>query len=189
MLICYVNELELSDIALLYKNVVILPQDRVANANATRTNSTKEQAITESKKTSDDKATESIEASKPLEPALKKPNDLIIHPFAIITSAALKDQYLEANSSFHKIIQALNIPQVTKHIQLEENVISSNCNYTCIWAIGASTHIEQYLKSLKHENLLISPDLLNLTTNEQKKAMYIPLKNFIDRNVVLLSKI
>jgi len=40
-----------------------------------------------------------------------------------------------------------------------------------------------------HKNILLSPDIHNLTTKEEKKAMYTPLKQFVQDNLEHINKI
>jgi hypothetical protein len=61
--------------------------------------------------------------------------------------------------------------------------------YTCIWCIGLDIKLEKEAKQTAHENLLCSPDLNSLKTTEEKKAMFMPLKDFISLNFDLISKL
>lgn len=178
-------ELELSDIALLYKTVVVLPQDKMTKAviEAPTTADAETPALTEIETP---EITEAETTNVIFEPATQRKTE---HPFVIITSAMLKEKYLDPDSSFTKIVQALNIPNVAKYMVHEESFISNQDLYRCIWAIGISPSTSEHLHNLGHQNLLISPDVLSLTNTEEKTAMYAPLKQFIASNQKEISKL
>lgn len=109
------------------------------------------------------------------------------HPFIIVTHTTLKEDYLKAESPFIKIITALNIPQAAKYLSTE--IRTQTNSYDCIWCIGLDIETEKTLIEMKHNNILFSPDILSLQSNEQKKAMYTPLKKFISSNSDLISQL
>ena len=170
-------ELELSDIALLYKTVVVLPQDKITKTVIETTTA----VIAEVSP-----ALEEESATLIVDPAAPRK---VEHPFVIVTNSILKEKYLVPESSFTKIIQALHIPQVAEYIVQEDAFIANQDAYRCIWAIGINPETVEYLHKLGHQNLLISPDVLSLTSTEEKTAMYPPLKQFIASNQKELSKL
>ncbi|HCD68455.1 MAG TPA: hypothetical protein DEQ56_08260 [Bacteroidetes bacterium] len=170
-------ELELSDIALLYKTVVVLPQDKTTKAvieTTTTVNADVPQLV------------KAERADHIVEPETPKK---VEHPFVIVTSSILKDKYLQPDSSFTKIIQALQIPQVAEYVIQEDAFTANQDLYRCIWAIGISPATSEHLHNLGHQNLLISPDVLSLISTEEKTAMYAPLKQFIASNQKEISKL
>ena len=166
-----------TDISLLFKSLVILPTDKIETQKFPTTSAPEKPIET--------KAESSLtnSASDPDTKYVIKKN-----PFAILIKGDLKEPYLETGSSFFKITSALNIPQASKHLQAFENKIDIH-NYECVWCIGLNLAEEKSIRSMAHDNLIISPDILTLKTSEEKKQMYSPLKNFISSNMELLSQL
>ncbi len=84
-------------------------------------------------------------------------------------------------SSFLKILDALNINSAKKLLDTEIT-INDLINYSCVWCIGLPPEEESKILKIDHPNILLSPDILNLKTKEEKMAMYNPLKEFIAKN-------
>jgi hypothetical protein len=53
--------------------------------------------------------------------------------------------------------------------------------------VGLSHDMETKILKIKHPNLLLSPNILDLKTKEEKMAMYNPLKEFVTQNINLFS--
>jgi len=60
-------------------------------------------------------------------------------------------------------------------------------NYTCIWCVGLDPEIESKILKINHPNILLSPNILDLKTKEEKIAMYGPLKAFVTQNFSLFT--
>lgn len=175
------QNLNLTDVGVLYRSLVILPQDLIADTAETETKlaiSAEELPILET--------THSIEKPQAEEP--KTPYGPI-HPFVILTAPGLKEAYLAADSPFKKIIAALHIPQTVKYLTTDSTLLQHAENLTCLWCIGLDIATEKIALHSNHPNILLSPDLLQLTTNDEKKAMYIPLKAFITANIATIEQI
>lgn len=183
------------DISLLFKSLVVLPQDKTTSENTDteppQTEKTSDSAM--KKETKEPQNTTSTTAekqdteknSKAEEP---KPAYTKVEPFAILTAPHLKASYEAADSPFLKILNALGIPEAISNLSTDNKLLENANNYKCLWCIGLDIQTEKKALSLNHENLLTSPDVLSLKTNEEKKAMYAPLKEFISSNMELISK-
>ena len=55
--------------------------------------------------------------------------------------------------------------------------------------MGIDLNTEKQILALKHKNILISPDIENLATVEEKKQMFSALKEFAILNMGLFTKI
>lgn len=188
-MLCGVHILPDEDISLLFSTLVVLPQDKAKEeptepetAAATTTEDTKEAESTPAAAETPAIVDTPTLAEEP------KPTYEKVEAFAILTAPKLKDSYEAANSPFIKILTALGIPQSISVLTTDSNILDNANNYKCLWCIGLDIQTEKKALGLKHPNLLTSPDVLGLTTNEEKKAMYVPLKAFIATNMELISK-
>ncbi|MFT4996353.1 MAG: hypothetical protein ACI9BJ_000851, partial [Flavobacteriales bacterium] len=68
-------------------------------------------------------------------------------------------------------------------------VLETLVSYECIWCMGIDLNTEKQILALKHKNILISPDIENLATVEEKKQMFSALKEFAILNMDLFTKI
>lgn len=168
------------DITLLYKNIVVLPKDKI-----TESPKETESTTTYGETDSDTKANNETPVAEETKPAYEK----IRHPFVIFTKSSLKPLYQEENSSFQKIINALNITKASKYINSDPNSFKNISNFDCVWCIGLDIAVEKELRSINHTNVHFSPDILSLSNNEEKKAMFVPLKEFIGKNDTILEKL
>lgn len=168
------------EITLLYKSIVVLPQDKNVETPITSesTPSTPEPALV----VKDESNTSMVEEDK-------AEYEKIRHPFVIFTKSYLKLQYQEDNSSFKKIISALDIRKASKYINAVPNAYKNVLDFDCVWCIGLDIAIEKELRSSNHSNIHFSPDILSLNNNEEKKAMFLPLKEFITSNAAHLKKL
>ncbi len=176
-LLCSVNQLDQTDISLLFKSLVVLPVDR--------SESQKLPITVAPEKSTNTKVEDSLSNS------VSEPDTKYVvkkHPFVILIKGDLKEQYLQTGSSFFKITSALNIPQASKYLKAFENTTDIHM-YKCVWCIHLNLAEEKSIRSMAHDNLIISPDILTLKTSEEKKQMYSPLKNFISSNLESISQI
>lgn len=179
------------DIQLLFHSLVVLPQDKVEK-KAEPVLLTTAQEDAPSKNTVDaEQPTNETTRDTTTKDIAEEPKATYSKtiPFAILVPQELKQHYLAEGSAFLKIIDALAIPQVTQHLYTDYTILQNADKYTCLWCIALDIKTEKTALSLDHKNLLTSPDILSLKTNEEKKAMYIPLKAFISSNMELISKL
>lgn len=188
-LLCGVHILPDEDISLLFSTLVVLPQDK-AKEEPTEQETTATTAAESTKEVESTPATAETPAivDTPILAEEPKPTYEKVEAFAILTAPKLKESYEVANSPFIKILTALGIPQSINVLTTESNILDNAENYKCLWCIGLDIQTEKKALGLKHPNLLTSPDVLSLTTNEEKKAMYTPLKAFVATNMELISK-
>lgn len=205
MLLCYVFKIDATDIHLLYKSLVILPQDKQDIASLVEDVSTAKSAEPNvlSEKPAE-KKTETRESISPIEekdalPAAAAPVSIAeeakaiykteSHTFALFTSEANKSKYLAEGSNFAKAIGALKLTQLTKYITSDPTFIETLSSYECIWCMGIDLNSEKKILAQKHQNILISPDIESLATVDEKKRMFSALKAFVTPNMDLFSKI
>ena len=173
LLLCFtMDSFDQTDIDLLFKSIVILPQDSSKKVDATK-------AGKKPKKYE----TQSIE-NKVEEPEVKPSNP--VKTIAIITNSELKENYLTQGSSFLKILEALEISSA-KNKLITDVHLDDLINYTCIWCVGLDPEIESKILKINHPNILLSPNILDLKTKEEKIAMYGPLKAFVTQNFSLFT--
>jgi hypothetical protein len=55
--------------------------------------------------------------------------------------------------------------------------------------LGLPHEMEAKILKIKHPNLLLSPNILDLKTKEEKMAMYNPLKEFVSKNIDLFTSV
>ncbi|MCH1472769.1 MAG: hypothetical protein L7V85_02545 [Bacteroidia bacterium] len=159
-----------TDVELLFKSIVVLPQD-----------SSKKTALTDheikQKKPKEYEAKTTITKADEPQTTTKKPSKITV----ILTTPKLKEDYMVDGSSFLKILDALKINSAKKLLDTEIT-IDDLINYTCVWCVGLPPEVESKILKIDHPNILLSPDILNLKTKEEKMAMYNPLKEFIAKN-------
>ncbi len=160
------------DTDLLFKQLVILPNDRV-DTKAEETD--RIPAIVKA---------ETIEIPSPNKTIENKKT-----PFAIFTPASLAPTLLALDSNFNKIIISQKIPHIGTSIVSNFILDESIHSYECIWTIGLSPKEEQTLLQLKHKNILLSPNVETLVSKEEKLAMFTPLMEFIKTNLKLISQL
>ncbi len=193
-----VKEVETAEINLLFKSLVVLPEDRATPAPAINTEVTTEKKVNFLK--SEETKVETPTASKPsvIETPAPKENSsaaedpeavYVQHPIVILTTPELKKAYLNPGSNFLKTLDALSIQQLSKHLNTDRSILKNANHYTCIWSIGLDIQTEKKILSAGHENLLCSPDFNSLKTTEEKKAMFLPLREFLGANSELISKL
>jgi len=200
-LLCSVNLLPEEDISLLFKTLVVLPQDKPAKNTVSKLE--KENRPNQTPVTSEDsKPTEIAKSDSPTEETKTledstTPENLVEEPktkyntktpFVILLPTNLKEAYLQPESPFIKILAALKISGAQANIATDTSVLQKADNYLCIWCIGLDIQQEKTALGLSHPNLLTSPDILSLKSNEEKKAMYAPLKAFINSNMETISQ-
>jgi hypothetical protein len=191
-----VKKTEPIEISLLFKSLVLLPEDK-AVALTSNTAETKAVQVLDKIKTTKSETpviptpitTEKVETSKANNIVEEPKASYIKIPIIILTTPALKEAYLTAGSNFLKTIDALKAPQLSNHLNTDYTLLEKANQYTCIWCIGLDIKFEKEAKQTAHENLLCSPDLNSLNTTEEKKAMFVPLKDFISLNFDLISKL
>jgi hypothetical protein len=192
-----VNELDLSDVALLFKSLVVLPQDRLEKKaeNRAKSNSSPSTDVALPKTPPQKQTNGEPEAVLPKE---QEPSTVAqeikgeydkISPFVILTSPQLKEAYLTQDSAFQKIIQALDITQCINYMSTNISILDTPAKYACVWCIGLDKAAEEKAKNAKHPNLIVSPDIMSLSNNEDKKQMYLPLKAFITSNIDTISQL
>lgn len=180
VLFCVVQKIKELDIPLLYQNLVVLPQDK---AMLTPENTKREEEITPAKQP--EKETLPTEASEPK--GTYTPKQAI--PFIILIPEHLKADYMAETSAFYKILAALNISTASKYVSSNLELLNETDTYSCIWCVGLDLANEKKAMQSGHKNILLSPDIHNLTTKEEKKAMYTPLKQFVQDNLEHINKI
>lgn len=164
------DSLDQTDVELLFKSIVVLPQD-----SSRKTAQTDHEA--KQKKPKEYKAkTTKTKVDEPEITTTKPPKITII-----LTTPKLKEDYMVDGSSFLKILDALKISSAKKLLDTEIT-IDDLINYSCVWCIGLPPEVESKILKTNHPNILLSPDILNLKTKEEKMAMYNPLKEFIAKN-------
>lgn len=171
------------DIPLLYGSLVILPQDMVEPTAKATTSVANVPLPAHTKETTtpppaEDGNQENIIAEEPSPVYTKKR-----HPFILLTTPEQKDVYKQADSPLGKILAAHKIATLVDYLSTDTGAIENMSQYECIWAIGLSLDLEKKLLNSGHANLQTSPNLLQLSTKEEKRAMYEPLKIFIAKNL------
>lgn len=164
------DSFDLTDVELLFKSIVVLPQD-----SSKKTASTHHE-IKQKKPKEYEAETTKTKVDEP-EIISTKPSKIT----AILTTPKLKDNYLADGSSFLKILDALEINSAKK-LLVTEITIDDLTNYSCLWCVGLDPEVESKILKINHPNILLSPDILNLKNKEEKIAMYNPLKEFIAKN-------
>ncbi|MFT4826923.1 MAG: hypothetical protein ACI96L_000202 [Paracoccaceae bacterium] len=190
------KEIEPSEISLLFKSLVVLPEDKAAKPSP-KNSETKLNLVLNAPKATElgtptatqPKATEKTEAPEATNIAEEPKAAFAKKRITILTTPKLKEAYLEAGSNFLKTLDALKVPQLSAHLNTDNTLLEKADQYICIWCIGLDIKFEKEAKHTAHENLLYSPDLNSLKTTEEKKAMFIPLKNFITLNFELISSL
>ena len=162
------DSLDQTDVELLFKSIVVLPQD-----SSRKTAQTDHEA--KQKKPKEYKAKTKV-VDEPEITTTKPPKITVI-----LTTPKLKEDYMVDGSSFLKILDALKISSAKKLLDTEIT-IDDLINYTCVWCVGLPPEVESKILKIDHPNILLSPDILNLKTKEEKMAMYNPLKEFIAKN-------
>ncbi len=123
---------------------------------------------------------------------VKEPAPVLVlknKPFALFTTNELKAELLSQNSNFNKIVAALNISNVSNHLITDIEDINSLSQYKCVWCIGLPPKKQQDVNTLEHSNILHSPNPEILINKEEKTNMYNPLKQFIDTNSGVFSRL
>jgi len=203
MLLCYVFQLDNTDIHLLYKSLVVLPQDKYDDIPPVEETSKAKSAEPDSlsqklvgKEIETPKSISKIEETNTQETTpisiAQEPNGTYkveSQPFVLFTSEVNKNKYLAEGSNFTKAISALKITQLAKYITSDHAVLETLVSYECIWCMGIDLNTEKQILALKHKNILISPDIENLATVEEKKRMFSALKEFANLNMGLFTKI
>ena len=203
MLLCYVFQLDNTDIHLLYKSLVVLPQDKyddippveeTSKAKSAEPDSLSRKLVGEEIETP--KRISIIEETNTQETTpisiAQEPNGtykIESRPFVLFTSEVNKNKYLAEGSNFTKAIGALKIAQLAKYITSDHALLENLSSYECIWCMGIDLNTEKQILALKHKNILISPDKENLATVEEKKQMFSALKEFAILNMGLFTKI
>ena len=172
-----------SEISILFKSLVILPADKIDSAISSESYTTKAAEPKEEKTPTS--ILQNTETSDAVDTPNSKQPEL---PILILTTPALKAAYLSPDSNFLKTITALKSPQLAGHISDDITLISSIADIKWLWCIGLDIKLEKQIQDSLHTNFLCSPDLNSLKTNEEKKAMFGPLKDFINSNLELISK-
>jgi hypothetical protein len=190
-----VKKTEPLEISLLFKSLVLLPEDKAVKLTPDNTE-TKKEAVVDTLNTS---ASETPAIKEPTAPekikeetpsVVKEPKaSYVKKPIILLTTPELKEAYLKAESNFMKTIGALKAPQLSKYLDTDYTLLENANQYTCIWCIGLDIKTEKEARSTAHSNLLCSPDLNSLKTTEDKKAMFMPLKEFINLNLDLIHKL
>jgi hypothetical protein len=191
-----VKEKEPIEVSLLFKSLVLLPEDKAITLTSYPTETESDPVLdrstishSETPALPESETTEKINAEEATSLA-EEPKVSYIHvPITILTTPELKKAYLENGSNFLKTIDALKVPQLSKHLNTDYTLLEKAKQYNCIWCIGLDLKIEKEARSISHPNLLCSPDLNSLKTTEEKKAMFMPLKEFISLNFDLISKL
>jgi hypothetical protein len=191
-----VKEIEPSEISLLFKSLVVLPEDKAAKPSP-KNSETKVNPVLNVPKTTElgtPSATQPPTIAKAEAPegtnVTEKPKVTFTKKrITILTTPELKEAYLKTGSNFLKTLDALKAPQLSEHLNTDHTLLERAHQYMCIWCIGLDIKSEKEAKQTAHENLLCSPDLNSLKTTEEKKAMYIPLKNFVALNSELVSSL
>lgn len=165
------------EIGLLYQKLVILPKDKVIDTAPIPSISAEKVTLL--------KESEAIETNiakeAPAEYATKS------HPrFAIITLPDHKINYLRNDSKFLKVIEALDANKLLDHIYTDWLTEIDLRGTQAVWVVGLSSDEEKVLRAKNHPNILFSPDIESLEDKEDKKAMFLPLKDFMARNKHLL---
>ena len=175
-------ELDPSDLSLIFKQLVVLPKDRTVDSPKVKTESKKEIATTEY----DPKA--ALQTSEVAEAAVDYTANNA-HKFAIITLPELKTIYTQQGSKFRKIVQALKLSGAVDHIYTNWATELDLQRTEVIWTIGLSPEEEKLISSKRKEKTLHSPDIELLTTTEEKRAMFEPLKSFVAANQTVLDSL
>jgi len=161
-----VVELNQSEIGLLFKKLVLIPEEQKPTDAETNIPKTKaDEPIVKY----DKPESESTEAVKPK-----------THPFVLVTSCNLSQTLKSENSNLYKILTRHNLTQVLKYIS-DIDSLQSNVEYQCIWSIGLTKDEEHKLVSFS-KTRLNSPNTETLTSKEEKIAMYNPFRRFIESN-------
>ena len=164
------DSLDQTDIELLFESIVVLPQDSSKKTAPT------DHEIKQKKPREYEAKTTITKVDEP-QATTKKPSKITV----ILTTPKLKEDYMADGSSFLKILNALKISSAKKLLDTEIT-IDDLINYSCVWCIGLPPEVESKILKTNHPNILLSPDILNLKTKEEKMAMYNPLKEFIVKN-------
>lgn len=154
---------DLHDVSLLFGRLVVLPGD--AKSEASEVNITPTDIDTTNNK-----------QDRPQQ-----------HPFIVLTTPELAPALRSESSNFSKTIEALDIRQTAKYVVSHEGDIILT-QYESIWCIGLSDDDAQHIMAA-HPNVLVSPNIENLKTKEEKLAMWNPLKTFVQKNQKILAKI
>lgn len=203
MLLCYVFKLNATDIHLLYKSLVVLPQDKQEEISpveeTSKAKSDEPDALSQKlveKEIETPESTSQIEETNTLETTpiniaqeSKGTYKVESQPFVLFTSETNKSKYLAEGSNFSKAINALKITQLAKYITSDSSVLKTLSSYDCIWCMGIDLSTEKKILALQHNNILISPDIESLATVDEKKRMFSALKEFIIPNIGLFAKI
>jgi hypothetical protein len=194
-----VFQLDDTDIHLLYKSLVVLPQDKHDETPTVEETSKAKSAESDSlsqklvgKEIETPVSTSQVEETNTPISIAQEPNGTYkveSQPFVLFTSEVNKNKYLAEGSNFTKAIGALKIAQLAKYITSDHAVLDTLVSYECIWCMGIDLNTEKQILALKHKNILISPDIENLATVEEKKRMFSALKEFAILNMGLFTKI
>ena len=158
------------DIELLFKSVVILPQDSTKKEQKLGV----EKELDEPQSYNDKSSTS--EVSEP-----QNTLSTLTQSCTILTTKELVENFIAEGSSFQKILEALNISTAKKHLTTDVGLDKLK-EYKCVWCLGLPHDMEAKILKINHPNLILSPNILDLKTKEEKMAMYTPLKEFVSKN-------
>lgn len=165
------------DTDLLFKQLVILPENKEKEKVATKLEPTKQDKDVKKLETT---TTKISEATTDLRPTIK---------FAVFINEQARLQLLAPTSNFRKILQSKQLENLIKFVQTNFE-LSSDLLYTeCIWTIGLTPQQEQAILDIKHPNILLSPNVETLVSKEEKLAMFEPFSQFVSSNFRLLSNL
>lgn len=173
MLLCFTLYLfDETYIGLLFKSLVILPQDSLKKIDSPK-------VVKKSIKYKTPFIGRNSEESE-LKPIIP------IKPLAIIINSEFKENYLDEGSSFLKILEALKISSIKNNLITVVD-LDDLINYACIWCVGLAPEVESKILKINHPNILLSPNILKLNTKEEKISMYGSLKTFVSQNYSLFT--
>ncbi len=162
------EDLELS---LLFKELVILKEDSQTTGDPT------EDISAENSVDQPDLTTRANLDTPPLEKAPPKPDCL---KTAILCPASALSVLNSSQSNLRKITEALRITSIHTQLRAVEDLdIESKIGpETTIWGIGLSSEQKEAIRSQPHSKVLFSANPEELSSLEEKRQMFEPLKEF-----------
>lgn len=156
------------DVGLLFKSLVLINEDlRSVTEDKTSLETVTEVTIAEAQNSPETALPSSENA------AIQIPGRIIL------TNLKVKAEIEAPNSNFNKIISALKITN-TGIFCIEDTAVSALSQCSHIWCVGLSEAEQMPLLALPPQiRLLQSPNMERLSNNEEKRAMFEPLKQFV----------
>jgi len=181
-----VKNLTNQDISLLFKDLVIVPSDRIQE----EFDKTPKETVKSDSQIAEDS---NLTANSKQDQVYTKVAEALpkSHPFICIVPDDIHSLLMKDDSNFNRIIASLNVININKYYKTYSSFsdFSELQNFDLVLTIGLSGEqqnvISQSRQSPTHHS--VNPEILN--TREEKLAMFQPFKAFVTDNLGKLSQL